>query len=151
MRKILMALALLSLVATNAEAGGGHGHGHSHGHGGGYSFWWGAALGAALTIPFYYSRSWADPGPYYYSPYDGPGPVVYANPPVYVQSQPVYVQRQPNYAAVQPAAVTQAPSNGVIELGPVNASIHKIDEHVSLDELEMLPQLHRRVAELLLG
>jgi succinyl-diaminopimelate desuccinylase len=39
----------------------------------------------------------------------------------------------------------------VVELGPVNASIHKIDEHVALDELEMLPRLHRRVAELLLG
>ena len=39
----------------------------------------------------------------------------------------------------------------VVELGPVNASIHKIDEHVALDELALLPQLHRRVAELLLG
>jgi succinyl-diaminopimelate desuccinylase len=38
----------------------------------------------------------------------------------------------------------------VVELGPVNASIHKIDECVSLDELEQLPGLHRRVAELLL-
>ena len=39
----------------------------------------------------------------------------------------------------------------VVELGPVNASIHKVDECVALDELEMLPRLHRRVAELLLG
>ena len=39
----------------------------------------------------------------------------------------------------------------VVELGPVNASIHKIDESVALDELERLPQLHRRIAELLLG
>jgi succinyl-diaminopimelate desuccinylase len=39
----------------------------------------------------------------------------------------------------------------VVELGPINASIHKIDENVALDELEMLPRLHRRVAELLLG
>ena len=39
----------------------------------------------------------------------------------------------------------------VVELGPVNASIHKIDESVGLDELEQLPLLHRRVAELLLG
>ncbi|HEY2396937.1 MAG TPA: succinyl-diaminopimelate desuccinylase [Rudaea sp.] len=38
----------------------------------------------------------------------------------------------------------------VVELGPVNASIHKIDECVALDELEMLPRLHQRVAELLL-
>ena len=39
----------------------------------------------------------------------------------------------------------------VVELGPVNATIHKIDECVALDELELLPRLHRRVAELLLG
>ena len=125
MKKILIALALASLVATNAEAGGrgGYGH-HGHYHGGGSYFWWGAALGAALTFPFYYSRSWADPGPYYYSPYYGPGPTVYVNPPVYVQSQPVYVQSQPNYvvAAAQPrTVVTQSPSNGVIELGPINS------------------------------
>lgn len=122
MKKILIALALASLVATNAEAGGRGGYGHYHG--GGSYFWWGAALGAALTFPFYYSRSWADPGPYYYSPYYGPGPTVYVNPPVYVQSQPVYVQSQPNYvvAAAQPrTVVTQPPSNGVIELGTVNS------------------------------
>jgi len=39
----------------------------------------------------------------------------------------------------------------VVEVGPVNASIHQIDECVALDELEQLPSLHRRVAELLLG
>jgi succinyl-diaminopimelate desuccinylase len=39
----------------------------------------------------------------------------------------------------------------VVELGPVNASIHKVDESVGLDELELLPHLHRRIAELLLG
>jgi succinyl-diaminopimelate desuccinylase len=39
----------------------------------------------------------------------------------------------------------------VVELGPVNASIHKIDECVALDELESLPRLHRRIAELLLA
>ncbi|MGH8123453.1 MAG: succinyl-diaminopimelate desuccinylase [Rudaea sp.] len=39
----------------------------------------------------------------------------------------------------------------VVEVGPTNASIHKIDENVALDELEKLPQLHLRVAELLLG
>jgi hypothetical protein len=120
-KKILIAVALASLVATNAEARGGGWHGHYHG--GGSYFWWGAALGAALTIPFYYSRTWADPGPYYYNSYYGPGPVVYANPPVYVQSQPVYYQSQPNYvAAAQPRnVVTQSQSNGVIELGPVNS------------------------------
>jgi succinyl-diaminopimelate desuccinylase len=30
----------------------------------------------------------------------------------------------------------------VIELGPVNASIHKIDEHIALDELERLPAIY---------
>jgi succinyl-diaminopimelate desuccinylase len=30
----------------------------------------------------------------------------------------------------------------VVEVGPVNASIHKIDEHVALDELEKLPALY---------
>jgi succinyl-diaminopimelate desuccinylase len=39
----------------------------------------------------------------------------------------------------------------VVELGPVNASIHKIDESVGLDELERLPPLHQRIAELLLA
>jgi hypothetical protein len=122
-RKILIAIALLSVVATNAEAHGGGGNGHYYHGGGGSYFWWGAALGAAVMFPFYYSRTWADPGPYYYSPYYGPGPTVYVNPP-YVRSQPVYVQSQPNYVVTgaQPNnAVTQSPSNGVIELGPVSA------------------------------
>jgi succinyl-diaminopimelate desuccinylase len=39
----------------------------------------------------------------------------------------------------------------VVEVGPTNASIHKVDEHVALDELEKLPRLYQRVAELLLG
>jgi hypothetical protein len=120
MKKILISLILAaSLVAANAEAHGGGWNGHHHGWG---NFWWGAAFGAALTVPFYYaySRSW-DPGPYYY--YNSP-PVIYANPPAYVQSQPVYVQSQPSYAiaAAQPGnAVTQTPSGDVIELGPANA------------------------------
>ena len=38
----------------------------------------------------------------------------------------------------------------VIEVGPINASIHKLDEHVALDDLEKLPRLYRRIAELLL-
>lgn len=115
MRKILIALALAGLV-TNAQADGRwHGHGGHYGHGG--AFFWGAALGAALTLPFYYSRTWADPGPYYYYT---PGPTVYAAPPVYAQSQPVYVQ-SPNYAvAASQPAYAGTPSNGVIELGPVS-------------------------------
>ncbi len=39
----------------------------------------------------------------------------------------------------------------VVELGPVNASIHKIDESVAVDELERLPRLYRSIAERLLG
>ena len=42
--------------------------------------------------------------------------------PVYLQNPPIYAQSQPSYAvaAAQGNAVTQPPSNGVIELGPVN-------------------------------
>lgn len=39
----------------------------------------------------------------------------------------------------------------VVELGPVNATIHQIDEHVSVEELEKLPLLYREIAERLLG
>jgi succinyl-diaminopimelate desuccinylase len=38
----------------------------------------------------------------------------------------------------------------VVEMGPVNASIHKVDERVSLDELRRLPALYREIAEKLL-
>ena len=38
----------------------------------------------------------------------------------------------------------------VIELGPVNASIHKIDEHVRVDDVIKLTDMYRRIAELLL-
>jgi succinyl-diaminopimelate desuccinylase len=38
----------------------------------------------------------------------------------------------------------------VVEVGPVNASIHKIDEHIAVEELEMLPRLYRQIAERLL-
>jgi succinyl-diaminopimelate desuccinylase len=38
----------------------------------------------------------------------------------------------------------------VVELGPVNATIHKIDERVGLDELEALAELYRLVLERLL-
>jgi succinyl-diaminopimelate desuccinylase len=39
----------------------------------------------------------------------------------------------------------------VVEVGPVNASIHKIDECIALDELEMLPRLYQRIVQGLLG
>ena len=38
----------------------------------------------------------------------------------------------------------------VVEVGPVNASIHKIDEHVALADMERLPALYRRIVESLL-
>lgn len=39
----------------------------------------------------------------------------------------------------------------VVEIGPVNASIHKIDEFVALDDLERLPAIHLAIAGRLLG
>lgn len=38
----------------------------------------------------------------------------------------------------------------VVELGPVNASIHKLDEHIELDAIEQLARIYRRVLEKLL-
>jgi succinyl-diaminopimelate desuccinylase len=38
-----------------------------------------------------------------------------------------------------------------IEVGPVNASIHKVDEHVSVADLEALPDLYLALIERLLG
>jgi len=35
----------------------------------------------------------------------------------------------------------------VVEVGPTNATIHKIDEHVALAELEVLPRLYLRIVE----
>jgi succinyl-diaminopimelate desuccinylase len=39
----------------------------------------------------------------------------------------------------------------VVELGPVNATIHKVDEHVALEELDNLEALYQRVLEKLLA
>jgi len=39
----------------------------------------------------------------------------------------------------------------VVELGPVNASIHKIDQHVRVDDVIKLTAMYRRIMELLLG
>lgn len=39
----------------------------------------------------------------------------------------------------------------VIELGPVNASIHKINEHIALDELETLSQIYQQILQNLLA
>ena len=39
----------------------------------------------------------------------------------------------------------------VVELGPVNASIHKIDEHVRIDDVIALTGMYRRILELLVG
>jgi len=38
----------------------------------------------------------------------------------------------------------------VVELGPVNASIHKVNEHVALAELDRLPKLYQAICERLL-
>ncbi|HSX59662.1 MAG TPA: succinyl-diaminopimelate desuccinylase, partial [Tahibacter sp.] len=38
----------------------------------------------------------------------------------------------------------------VVEVGPVNATIHKLDEHVALADLERLPALYLAIAEKLL-
>jgi succinyl-diaminopimelate desuccinylase len=38
----------------------------------------------------------------------------------------------------------------VVEFGPVNASIHKIDEHIAVAEIEPLKNIYRRTLENLL-
>jgi succinyl-diaminopimelate desuccinylase len=38
----------------------------------------------------------------------------------------------------------------VVELGPVNASIHKVDEHIAIDDLEPLSDIYRQALERLL-
>lgn len=38
----------------------------------------------------------------------------------------------------------------VVEMGPINASIHKVDEHVAVDELQRLPAIYREIVEKLL-
>jgi succinyl-diaminopimelate desuccinylase len=38
----------------------------------------------------------------------------------------------------------------VVELGPVNASIHKVNEHVCIDDVVSLTKIYRRVMELML-
>jgi len=39
----------------------------------------------------------------------------------------------------------------VLELGPVNASIHKLDEHVKVADIEPLARIYRRALETLIG
>ena len=39
----------------------------------------------------------------------------------------------------------------VVELGPVNASIHKIDEHVRVDDVIRLTRMYQRIIELMLA
>jgi succinyl-diaminopimelate desuccinylase len=39
----------------------------------------------------------------------------------------------------------------VIELGPINASIHQIDEHVSIQDLNILTKIYQKMMELLLA
>jgi succinyl-diaminopimelate desuccinylase len=33
----------------------------------------------------------------------------------------------------------------VIELGPLNASIHKVNEHIGLEDLETLTQIYQQI------
>ena len=39
----------------------------------------------------------------------------------------------------------------VVEFGPINASIHKLNEHVELEALERLPRIYLDVLRTLLG
>lgn len=39
----------------------------------------------------------------------------------------------------------------VVELGPINASLHEVDEHVALDKFERVPALYRALVERPLG
>jgi succinyl-diaminopimelate desuccinylase len=39
----------------------------------------------------------------------------------------------------------------VVEVGPVNATIHKLDEHVALDDLETLPRLYGAILQQMFG
>jgi succinyl-diaminopimelate desuccinylase len=39
----------------------------------------------------------------------------------------------------------------VVELGPINASIHKVDEHVALEDLKRLPALYQSICRRLLS
>jgi succinyl-diaminopimelate desuccinylase len=39
----------------------------------------------------------------------------------------------------------------VVEIGPVNASIHKVNERIALEELEKLPAVYQAICERLLG
>ena len=48
-----------------------------------------------------------------------------------------------------PGRARTAGTDGV-ELGPVNASIHKVDEHVRIDDVIALTGMYRRIMELLL-
>lgn len=39
----------------------------------------------------------------------------------------------------------------LVELGPINTSLHEIDEHVALDKFERVPALYRALVERRLG
>ena len=39
----------------------------------------------------------------------------------------------------------------VVELGPLNASIHKLNEHIALDDIEALHAIYLRALEKLLA
>jgi hypothetical protein len=106
MKKILVAFALMSFLATSAIAHDG-GRGHGGGGGGGWGFFYAAPFIAALSLPLYYTSVWARPDPYY--------PPYYPGATVIIQSPTAYspVDSRSSYVAVNNG------TSGVIELGPI--------------------------------
>jgi hypothetical protein len=108
-KKILFAIALLMLAATNVEAHGGrHGHG-----GGGHFFIFAPPIFRALILPYYYPSVWE-------------GGSYYPSATYYVQSPPndvVVEAPESSYVAELPPgdSIPQSPGSGVVELGPVSA------------------------------
>jgi succinyl-diaminopimelate desuccinylase len=39
----------------------------------------------------------------------------------------------------------------VVEFGPINASIHQVNEHIALPDIESLKNIYRRTLELLIS
>ena len=62
------------------------------------------------------------------------------------------VESMPDITPPTVSVSTTFPGAGaqVVELGPVNASIHSIDEHVSVEDLETLSRVYERILEKLL-
>jgi hypothetical protein len=109
----LSVLVLLAGIAADAAAGGRH---HHHGHHGHHGHWHGS-IGLHFGDPFFWGHHYYRPWPpLYYSP---PTVIVEREPPVYVQRQPAQVWYYcPNPAGYYPYVsscsqqwVTVDPSN----------------------------------------